>query len=542
MKDTYSRPYFPLTFQPGERVYQFEKPIGALAAASHGEVHGYSINGASTFKDKRFKDGRLHEATLALHAPEIGVKELVLVPDSDAGLEQNESGNADVSGWVAQNVALHQSQTPHVSVGVAPLKPYEGEKQGAEDIIGRLGYVRTKAYFLDNPVWQSSRGFSLSPANATLGADFFTVAPPKPVFIVEGLIPQQVGVVNATGGVGKTTLLIWLALNLAAGRSVLGHRVLRQGPIIFFSAEDDRTTFHDRIFEVAATMALTPEEQQLVLARIKVEDLSGYPSRLVEQDRKGNLVQTPFLAHLIALYKAEEPILMIFDPLIEFGPGEHTVNDGMAAIVQAARRILREVNCAVLFVHHVNMNTAKDNTVTQHAGRGGTALGDGVRFEWQLVADVDRRDLPASIPQELASNDLVKIHALHVHKLNAAPKPINPYYIVRQGYRYTFCPSMPGETRADRAEHRRAGHAQAFARYIGRQIKLGVDLSQLTKTKLRDDVDARTVLDMSKKEIEAAIDRALKQGLLVEKDLPKGLAHGGRQKYVAPGESGRVAL
>lgn len=74
------------------------------------------------------------------------------------------------------------------------------------------------------------------------------------------------------------------------------------------------------------------------------------------------------------------PSLIIIDPMVSFGVGESRINDSEQGLIDAARRIKNELRCGVLYVHHTGKANAREASLDQYSGRGGSALADGARM------------------------------------------------------------------------------------------------------------------------------------------------------------------
>jgi hypothetical protein len=202
----------------------------------------------------------------------------------------------------------------------------------------------------------------------------------NPPCIVENYLYADLALINAAGGTGKTTMQAYEAICIALGRDVWGCRVIKPGATVFVTAEDSRDLFAARIREICYAMSLTTREISVVCSRIIVWDVSGTGMRLSVADRGGNLVLTEMADSIVAAYQGMGVVQIVFDPAISFGPGERFINDGEQQLVDAARRIVRGLGCAVRYIHHTGKANARSGAVDQYAGRGGTALPDGSRM------------------------------------------------------------------------------------------------------------------------------------------------------------------
>ena len=353
----------------------------------------------------------------------------------------------------------------------------------------------------------------------------FADTPEMPAFIIDNFMPLEVGVVSATGGMGKTTLVLWMAIHIAIGRDVFGHKVLRPGPVLFVTGEDNRQIFHHRLWHLCKSLDLTDGEKQLVAKNIYVEDVSTRVARLAEADAHGNLSPTDLVDRLVAAYGALALSLVVLDPLISFSPGERFVNDGAQSLIIQARRLCNRLNASVLLVNHVSKEHAQGNEAKQHAGRGGTAIGDGCRFEYELRR-VTGSDLKI-IPPELL--DPGTAHALYVHKLSHGPRPELPYLFVRRGFGMVWVEAADQSQEAQ--EERRAQEARRqmdadIEKLVAYVRTLDLKSSPETARSLRD---SSALMGVPKGRVDAVVDEAVRRRILEVRPLPAGQRKGARK-------------
>lgn len=204
----------------------------------------------------------------------------------------------------------------------------------------------------------------------------------------------KVGLLIAAGGVGKTIVLIQLALAVASGRKWLDHfEVSAPGRVLIALAEEDLEEVHRRFFQLARAMRLTDQQAERAAASIVVLPLCGVPVRLVDQAG----AETEMLATLRArLDDGDGPWrLIILDPLSRFA-GADTEKDNAQAtrFIEAAETLLEAPGRpAVLIAHHTHkLSRVQDGqkASTSHA-RGASALTDGARWSAELEPlDADR--------------------------------------------------------------------------------------------------------------------------------------------------------
>ncbi|MBI1359254.1 MAG: hypothetical protein GC155_03110 [Alphaproteobacteria bacterium] len=74
------------------------------------------------------------------------------------------------------------------------------------------------------------------------------------------------------------------------------------------------------------------------------------------------------------------PVVVLINPIVSFGVGESRVNDAEQGLIDAARYIVGNLNCLVLFIHHTGKVNARAKTTDQYSARNGSALADGARM------------------------------------------------------------------------------------------------------------------------------------------------------------------
>lgn len=197
--------------------------------------------------------------------------------------------------------------------------------------------------------------------------------------VVENWFHEDVGVFVAPGGTGKTTLLLFQVIHIVLGRDLFGHRVLNPGPVIILTAEDSRETLVARLRHMCQQLNLSQDEERQVREDVNITDVSGKGFKLTSVE-KDVVAPSKLLDRFIVNASVLHPSLIIVDPMVSFGVGESRINDSEQGLIDAARRIKNELRCAVLYVHHTGKANARDASLDQYSGRGGSALADGARM------------------------------------------------------------------------------------------------------------------------------------------------------------------
>ncbi|MBK8184915.1 MAG: AAA family ATPase [Candidatus Competibacteraceae bacterium] len=337
-----------------------------------------------------------------------------------------------------------------------------------------------------------------------------------PRCIVEYQLYADLAVVNAEGGTGKTTLLLYEAVHIALGRDLWGCRVLNPGRTLFITAEDGEEILQARLLKIMDALNMTDYERRKVADSIMFWDLSGTMARLAELDARGNLVLTELADRIVDTYCDAGLAQVIFDPVVSFSPGERIVNDGEQAIVTACRRITRGLDCCVRLIHHSGQANARNGAIDQYAGRGGTALPDGCRMV-TILANATRVLLPKPDGFDLQPGETGFLMARA--KLSYAPPQPN-IWIRRRGWTFEYFIETPRNAEAVR-DH----DADKVAKFLTEELHHG---RRYTARSLED--SGR--LKLPRARLRAALATLETAGRLDERELPTDQRRGRKKHYL----------
>jgi RecA-family ATPase len=263
-----------------------------------------------------------------------------------------------------------------------------------------------------------------------------------PRCIVENYLYADVAQLVAPGGVGKTTLILYEAVMIALGRPLWGLEVSAPGQTIILTKEDSRERLVARLREICRALDLSPAEIATVRRSVLIEDLTGRVNmRFAWADPNTRQVVSTGAADLILATYCERtlPAQIVVDPMVSFGAGEANVNDNEQAIIETARKIIRQSPTCVRFIHHTGKTNARTQTLDQYSGRGGSAMADGSRMT-TVLAEHDPETSKYPIPMEWAGIIESERGQALIHnraKLQYAPKqPV--LLLLRQGWGYGY--------------------------------------------------------------------------------------------------------
>ncbi|HLX30769.1 MAG TPA: AAA family ATPase [Casimicrobiaceae bacterium] len=321
-----------------------------------------------------------------------------------------------------------------------------------------------------------------------ISEDEFEKAQLAPPCIVEDYLFADVAVRVAPGGTGKTTLTLYESIHIVLGRRLFGMEVLKPGPVLILSAEDRREMLVARLRALADALQLGGFEREVIRRDIRISDLTGEALKLtiIVDDV---VMPGPAVDDIIANARPLAPVVIEFDPAISFGVGEARTNDAEQGLIEAARRIRRELECCVRFTHHSGKNNAREKATDQYATRGGSALSDGARM--------------VSILHPLAGDEWAKAAGSplltgETGMLLARPKlsyrpPAPDLLISRKGYAFA-CVTRFEQSKAEQLEGscaqilRAIEHDVALGRYPTKHSLEALGLGR-TRAEVRDAVE-----------------------------------------------------
>jgi hypothetical protein len=257
---------------------------------------------------------------------------------------------------------------------------------------------------------QTSGSRSLSPVDAALAAHAGKIStheplllsdwtlsrysgePPEQEWLIENILPRRIpGLIAAIGGLGKSYILLDLAMKVAGGdqsmhqETALGGKVLHNGKVVFLGAEDSAASMHRRIAAISDPSLRIRAADNLIV--VPLPDAGG-PMAMI-QNVMGQYSVTPEYQNIRKqLLDMQEVSLVVIDPLQAFAHAD--INTDPAA-AQFWWTLMSElcvaINGNVLIAHHMRKEgtfTIKKSMQAREAIRGTTALIDGARWAYAL--------------------------------------------------------------------------------------------------------------------------------------------------------------
>jgi RecA-family ATPase len=220
------------------------------------------------------------------------------------------------------------------------------------------------------------------PVDPLLSIDLVTLVnlPLEPPVFLDShgfILMDAVHVLNGDGGAGKTDLMCQLAIACRTDTPFLGLPV-KQGPVVFYSAEEPTEKLLWRIHTICADKGIDPE---IAMSGLHVIDRARKAAWLFDQNSKKRLVLTPHWFELKAMIERIRPIVFMVDNRMRVLAGDQ--NDTVMAVdvITALDSLSYENQCAGILGSHPSLSQMSSgrgdagSVSWGNAGRGRSLLG-----------------------------------------------------------------------------------------------------------------------------------------------------------------------
>lgn len=190
---------------------------------------------------------------------------------------------------------------------------------------------------------------------------------------------RDITLINADGGTGKTTKLLFETVHAALGMPCYGYICLGKFKTLYITGEDDSEKLYAMLGMICEALNLTEAQFDQVMDSVIIK--KDVDLTLISKDKMGFLI--PNYAALNEMVKELEdfrPDRVIFDPIASFWGSEAALNDMSKAVAKWCGLLRDALNCEVILVNHIGKSSSQSKDITQFAGRGGSALPSHARI------------------------------------------------------------------------------------------------------------------------------------------------------------------
>lgn len=203
--------------------------------------------------------------------------------------------------------------------------------------------------------------------------------PPRE-WLVPDLVPSKtVTLFSGDGGTGKSLLALQLAVGVVAEAGWIGKPV-KQGRVIFLSAEDDDDELHRRLDDILIAEGRDYDD----LGDLTLRSLAGEDALLAIEGQL-SLMQSELFKELDKRAEEEAPALIVLDTLADVYPANENDRAKVRQFVGILRGLAIRRKCAVMLLGHPSLTGLSSGSGTS----GSTAWNNSVRSRLYLSRITD---------------------------------------------------------------------------------------------------------------------------------------------------------
>lgn len=188
------------------------------------------------------------------------------------------------------------------------------------------------------------------------------------------LVRDYVSLISAQTKVGKSLLMITVALAMASGKPLLGVKTLRTYRVRIWNGEDTITTMKRRIAAAMRCHGLTRED---IGDRLIINSGRDQPIVVAVQARDGAKIQAPVVEELLSYLQKQQVDVLVIDPFIKAHKVSENDNAAIDAVAQEWVRVADQAHVGVVLVHHSRKLNGAEASVDD--SRGASSLPSAAR-------------------------------------------------------------------------------------------------------------------------------------------------------------------
>ena len=229
--------------------------------------------------------------------------------------------------------------------------------------------------------------------------DEFGDIPTRPWLVPGVMLRGSVTLLSGQGAGGKSSYVVGLTLSMAAG--IQYGKAAPIGPLrgINYNTEDDRDEQRRRYTAFVGASGAIPKEALKSVIRVGPE---GVGTLFQRDPDTGEVTPTDALDDLKTLIIEQQADYLFVDPLAELHTADENDNTSMRSILAAFRQLAKELDIAVVILHHDRKGVGIAGDVDRM--RGASALQGAARIVLTLTRMTDEEAQALGIPPEQKSS------------------------------------------------------------------------------------------------------------------------------------------
>ncbi len=245
---------------------------------------------------------------------------------------------------------------------------------------------------------------------------------------------QDIMLLNASGGTGKTTLLLYEAVCMRLGDRFLGFECLRpNGKTLYLTGEDTVEKIISRLGKILEQMDILNDKEKIEHIKKGIFIKKDDDMCIVVRDKQGVWHPNPDAYKKISQAISKiKPDKVVIDPLASFWGPESQLNDMARGVIRFVGKLVNEFGIAVEMVHHLSSDGDKSKEMGQFSGRGGSVIPSHSRVvkSMRLITD-DEKDEFINFRMEHNESAIL----CNVGKFTDGSELLHkPFIIVRNGF------------------------------------------------------------------------------------------------------------
>jgi hypothetical protein len=242
----------------------------------------------------------------------------------------------------------------------SPARPIIPPPMSMSDPSGDIARKRMALHMALKP----PEGEAFRKLNLVNGNQLLVSETPPPWFLVDGVIQaRKVFVLMGSDGLGKSFMLLTLAVSTVLGLDWLGFKV-RQGPVIFFTAEEEARDVQYRLKAIGNALGIGRNADLSDLHLITVEGAAGSDGDTTfgGPDSKGQIQMTPLWRTLVRAVAHIKPVGLFLDPLVEIFDGNEIIRTQARQFLSPMRNLARNHDLSVVLAGHPSESGKRSRT------------------------------------------------------------------------------------------------------------------------------------------------------------------------------------
>lgn len=233
-----------------------------------------------------------------------------------------------------------------------------------------------------------------------------------------GYIRKFIGLTAATGGAGKSSLILVEAVAMAAGKNLLG--IEPEGPLraLYWNGEDPQEELERRVEAILKYYKVTKDD---LGGRLFIRSGRDQPIRIAESEDGKASIAEPIVAAMIAAITEHELDVVILDPFVSSHGVLENDNNGIDMVAKKWADIADKTNCSIMLSHHTrktgggpaSIEDSRGASALNYAARTRRAINTMSAAEAKGAGITDDRTRLSYFKADMAGSSMAKPTAAH---------------------------------------------------------------------------------------------------------------------------------